>query len=125
MNCPRFISLCILVFTGFSALAQFHSREVQLKSNNFNPGAPQARQSWLASQKRYSSQAPMLTAVGAVPFTNKSVYWLSQITTQSMHEGKMGTFYMWDQQGNLRESRFFVDIGGSKRPGFKLVFPRR
>jgi hypothetical protein len=47
------------------------------------------------------------------------------MTTQTMVDGKMGTYYLWDQQGNLRESRFFVDIGGKKNRGLKLVFPRR
>ncbi len=123
MYCLRFASLCLLIFMGFSASAQFH-KEVTLKSYSIHvEKAP--KQSWLASQKQNFNQPPILTSLAAIPFTNKSSYWLSQVTTQSMHEGKMGTFYMWDQQGNLRESRFFMDIGGSKRPGLKLIFPRR
>jgi hypothetical protein len=124
MNCLRFTSLFLLLFTGFSASAQFH-KEVTLKSYTMNVEKTQPRQAWLASQKQNFNQPPLLTSLAAIPFTNKSSYWLGQVTTQSMHEGKMGTFYMWDQQGNLRESRFFMDIGGNKRPGLKLVFPRR
>ena len=123
MYCLRFASLCLLIFMSFSASAQFH-KEVTLKSYSIRvEKAP--KQSWLASQKQNFNQQPILTSLAAIPFTNKSSYWLSQVTTQSMHEGKMGTFYMWDQQGNLRESRFFMDIGGSKRPGLKLILPRR
>lgn len=125
MNCLRFSSLSPLLFISFSALAQFHTKEVPLKSYTMNVEKTQLQQSWLASQKQNFHQPPMLTSLAAIPFTNKSSYWLGQVTTQSMNEGKMGTFYMWDQQGNLRESRFFMDIGGSKRPGLKLVFPRR
>jgi hypothetical protein len=124
MNCVRFISVSLLVFAGFSAQAQLHDN-VQLKSYTLNIEKTQAKHSWLASQNQGFHQSPILTSLAGIPFTNKSTYWLSQITTQSMHEGKMGTFYMWDQQSNLRESRFFMDIGGSRRPGLKLVFPRR
>ncbi len=68
----------------------------------------------------YFSSPLFTTTVNA-----KSAYWLSQMTTQTINEGKMGTYYLWDQQGNLRESRFFVDIGAKSKPGLKLVFLRR
>ncbi|MBK5279855.1 MAG: hypothetical protein JJE09_13430 [Bacteroidia bacterium] len=52
-------------------------------------------------------------------------YWMSSMTTQSYNSGKLGTYYMWDVQGNLRESRMFLDIAGKNKRGLKLVFPRR
>jgi hypothetical protein len=115
----------LFLISGLSLKAQFHSKEAQRQTYSWTPERNSTKQSWLAQQKRNAFQPPMFTALGALPFTNKSSYWLSQITTQTMHDGKMGTFYMWDQQGNLRESRFFMDIGGNRRPGLKLVFPRR
>ncbi len=124
MNGLRSILIGLFLFSGISLKAQFHGKESQRQTYSWTPER-NTKQSWLARQKRNAFQPPMFTSLGALPFTNKSSYWLSQITTQSMHDGKMGTFYMWDQQGNLRESRFFMDIGGSKRPGLKLVFPRR
>jgi hypothetical protein len=60
------------------------------------------------------------------PYTFKSgIYWMGSITTQSYNRGKLGTFYMWDVQGNLRESRMFVDVAGKNKRGLKLVFRRR
>lgn len=52
-------------------------------------------------------------------------YYLGTMTTQSYNQGKLGTFYYWDVQGNLRESKFFLDIAGKNKRGLKLVFPRR
>ena len=52
-------------------------------------------------------------------------YYLGTMTSQSYNNGKLGTFYFWDVQGNLRESKFFVDIAGKNKRGLKLVFPRR
>lgn len=52
-------------------------------------------------------------------------YYMGTMTTQSYNHGKMGTFYYWDVQGNLRESKFFLDIAGKNKRGLKLVFPRR
>jgi hypothetical protein len=52
-------------------------------------------------------------------------YYMGTMTTQSYNQGKLGTFYYWDVQGNLRESKFFLDIAGKNKRGLKLVFPRR
>jgi hypothetical protein len=51
-------------------------------------------------------------------------YWTGYITTQSFRSGKVGTFYYWDVQGNLRESRLFFDINRKNKYSFKLVVPR-
>jgi len=81
---------------------------------------------WLNKQQTQRSHLPpVLSGKAAMPFHPLSSYWLTRMTTQSMYEGKMGTDYFWDHQGNLRESRFFVDVGGKRKPGLKIVFPRR
>jgi len=81
---------------------------------------------WLHKQQTQNSHLPpVLSGKAAMPFHHMSSYWLTRMTTQSMYEGKMGTDYFWDHQGNLRESRFFVDVGGKRKPGLKVVFPRR
>jgi hypothetical protein len=52
-------------------------------------------------------------------------YWMGSMTTQSYNQGKLGTYYMWDVQNNLRESRMFLDIAGKNKRGLKLVFLKR
>lgn len=54
-----------------------------------------------------------------------SSYWTNAITMQSYGRGKVGTFYYWDVQGNLRDMRGFIDIAGKNKRGLKLVFPWR
>ncbi|MEO8473875.1 MAG: hypothetical protein ABI477_16865 [Chryseolinea sp.] len=51
-------------------------------------------------------------------------YWVGTVTQQSYNKGKIGRFYYWDLQGNLRDSFLFVDIAGRNRRGLKLVFPQ-
>lgn len=116
--------LILSCLINFCAIAQFRSK---LKTYNFytlstevNRIDPKALLLANKNPGRYS--APMFTASAG---NYRSTYFLSQMTTQTMNDGKMGTYYMWDQQGNLRESRFFLDIGGKSKPGLKLVFPRR
>ena len=124
MNCVRYN--CILVLfslTCFSAAAQFKDK---LKSYNLytlstevNRIDPKIVISQLQAPGYFSS--PLFTS----SINTRNTYWLSQMTSQTLNEGKMGTYYLWDQQGNLRESRFFVDIGAKSKPGLKLVFLRR
>lgn len=109
---------------NISAAAQFRSK---MKSYNFytrttkaNHMSPEALILANKNPGRYS--APIfITSAG----NYRNTYFLSQTTTQTMKDGKMGTYYFWDQQGNLRESRFFLEIGGKSKPGLKLVFPSR
>jgi len=124
MNSKSFMLLILGCLINVTTTAQFRSK---LKSYNFysittklNRLDPQTLVLANKTPGRYS--APMFTASAA---NHHSTYFLSQMTTQTMKDGKMGTYYLWDQQGNLRESRFFLDIGGKNKPGLKLVFPRR
>jgi len=123
MNCARFICLMLLIcLPGFST-AQFRNKlksynlyTLSTEVNRLNPSV-----FILQSQAPGYFSSPLFSST----FQTRSNFWLSQMTTQTMVDGKMGTYYLWDQQGNLRESRFFVDIGGKKNRGLKLVFPRR
>lgn len=124
MNCARLTSLLIpLTLACFSAKAQFTSKlksySLYTLSTEVNRIDPKIVMSELRAPGYFSS--PLFTS----SINTKNTYWLSQMTTQTLNEGKMGTYYLWDQQGNLRESRFFVDIGAKSKPGLKLVFLRR
>jgi hypothetical protein len=70
-------------------------------------------------------RTPLLLASASSSYYSGDLYWMSSVTTQSYNQGKVGTYYYWDLQGNLRESRFFFDIAGKNKRGLKLVFPRR
>jgi hypothetical protein len=48
--------------------------------------------------------------------------WIGTVTSQSFNNGKFGTFYYWDLQGNLQGSRAFVDLAGKNKRGVKLLF---
>jgi hypothetical protein len=77
-------------------------------------------------QRYYRLSVPVFTQRGLtgsqIPSTS---YWTGYVTTQSFRNGKVGTFYYWDIQGNLRESRLFFDVKRKNKYSFKLVFPRR
>jgi hypothetical protein len=81
----------------------------------------------LAADKQstiYKPSAPLLSLpVGTTSMQGES-YWMGSITTQSYNQGKIGRFYYWDIQGNLRGSNLFLDIAGKNKRGLKLVFPR-
>ncbi len=51
--------------------------------------------------------------------------WIGSVTSQSFNNGKFGTFYYWDMQGNLQATRGFIDLAGKNKRGFKLLFPWR
>ncbi len=124
MNYQRFIASFILSLICLSVSAQFRTKttSANLYVANFRQLKPIA---WLTNQTQISNYAPILSTTAAMPVNQMNSYWLTQMTTQSLKEGKVGTNYFWDQQGNLRESRFFIDVGGKRKPGLKLVIPRR
>ena len=76
-------------------------------------------------QRFYRLSHPVLMQKGNSDFVASNSYWTAFVTTQSFNKGKIGTFYYWDIQGNLRESRLFFSISGKNNRSFKLVFPRR
>lgn len=89
-----------------------------------NPGSVLAQ--WLPPdrQRYYRLSHPILMQKGPSDFVSSNSYWTAYITTQSFRNGKIGTFYYWDIQGNLRESKLFFNISGKNNRSFKLVFPR-
>jgi len=70
----------------------------------------------------YKPAAPMAVTPASLPASES--YWMGSVTSQSYNQGKIGRYYYWDVQGNLRESYLFLDIAGKNKRGLKLVFPR-
>ena len=76
-------------------------------------------------QQLVRPRGPMaITLTSSTTFKGEN-YWMDAMTTQSYNQGKLGTYYLWDVQGNLRESRMFLDIAGKNKRGLKLIFRRR
>jgi hypothetical protein len=74
-------------------------------------------------QQHYKPRSMPLNTVTGSPYQT-DMYWMSSMTTQSYNHGKIGRFYLWDVQGNLRESKMFFDIAGKNKRGLKLVFSK-
>lgn len=128
MNYQRFIcTYSFVCVVSFSAQAQFraNAKPVNTYVLDTNPSTTKVDKLLLANQTQSINQPPILYGTGAMHSGQMNSYWLTRTTTQSINEGKMGTNYFWDHQGNLRESRFFIEVGGKRKPGLKLVFPRR
>jgi len=75
-------------------------------------------------QSNYKPARPYMTLPVNTSALMGDSYWMGSITTQSYNRGKIGRFYYWDVQGNLRGSLLFLDIAGKNKRGLKLVFPR-
>src|SRR6187551_1232510 len=56
------------------------------------------------TQLTYRSKSPLLTMLASSASIKGGHYWMGSMTTQSYNRGKLGTYYLWDVQGNLRES---------------------
>lgn len=76
-----------------------------------------------SSTVRQKFTSPRLSQTLSTSRDGVTNYWTSQVTSQSYGNGKWGTYYYWDIQGNLREMRGFVDLAGKNKRGLKLVFP--
>lgn len=77
-------------------------------------------------QQQFRLKSPLLMEqTNSNSFKGGNYYWMGSMTSQSYNKGKFGTYYLWDMQGNLRESRTFFDIAGKNKRGLKLVFRRR
>ena len=92
--------------------------------------SPRQATSWFSffsadRQQTFRPKSPMqMTLASSTSFKGEN-YWMGTMTTQSYNQGKLGTYYYWDVQGNLRESRMFLDIAGKNKRGLKLVFRGR
>ncbi len=92
-----------------------------IQSSNFRPLGLKADE-----QRTYKFQSPALTTLAGTNSSNQfQSMWINNVTSQSYNNGKFGTYYYWDVQGNLRDTRGFIDISGKNKRGFKLLFPWR
>lgn len=83
------------------------------------PGLVSDRQSTVLKPSGPFLSSPLNNA-----FLQGDSYWMGSVTSQSYNHGKIGRYYYWDIQGNLRDSYLFFDIAGKNKRGLKLVFPR-
>jgi hypothetical protein len=72
---------------------------------------------------RYSS--PAMSWLPGDAFHSSTSFWIGNVSSQSYNNGRFGTYYYWDIQGNLQGTRGFLDLSGGKKRGMKLVFPWR
>ncbi|MGE0770596.1 MAG: hypothetical protein AB7K37_02705 [Cyclobacteriaceae bacterium] len=132
----KVLFLAVFLFTSLSAFSQFRAKRnlFHTLANYFSPEKPSGEgaaliaippgtQAGLEIQQQFRS--PMLLASAGGGRNGGDLYWMSSVTSQSYNQGKLGTYYYWDVQGNLRESHMFFDIAGKNKRGLKLVFPRR
>lgn len=129
--------LLIILAVGLVLPAYSQQKPIPAKALNnalFIPAQPEVRQLgnfWLRSLLRtdrqtvYRTRSPFQAMKANTNARPAESYWTSLITAQSFNNGKIGTYYYWDVQGNLRETRLFFDIAGKNKRGLKLVFPRR
>lgn len=107
--------------SAFANLRSYFSAEREVsepESAAYVPGL-------MADENQHQNmRTPYLASATGSTFNSGDLYWMSSVTTQSYNRGKLGTYYYWDVQGNLRESRMFFDIAGKNKRGLKLVFPR-
>lgn len=118
-----FLSASAQIKTRWTPVKNVFTETILVKANRERS----ALHNWLLPEapRSYRFSKPIqipLTSPGLVA-TNS--YWAGSMTTQSLRKGKMGTYYLWDVQGNLRESRFFLDVNRKNRYSFKIVVPRR
>ena len=122
-----FFALCEFTATGQIRVGKYSLATTYLFNDDFEDNESKK---WslpgLAGDKQsvYSPAVPFLS----LPVNTTSLlgdsYWMGSVTTQSYNHGKIGRFYYWDMQGNLRGSHLFFDIAGKNKRGLKLVFPR-
>lgn len=128
----KFLMCVVLSWVVSSGYAQFN-RSVQSRTFLSRNKSKQVEADTFSYPQLYADKteyqrmtSPRMTS--ATPAGNDhtgTTYWTSNITSQSYGQGKVGTLYYWDVQGNLREMKGFVDIAGKNKRGLKLVFPWR
>lgn len=121
----KVVCCLILLAVAFNTQAQ---TEISLSSASSNDRLTSDMLSTRYSLKVHQYRLSTLQLMQSAPAPSERAsanYWTNAITTQSYGKGKVGTFYYWDVQGNLREMRGFIDIAGKNKRGLKLVFPWR
>ena len=71
----------------------------------------------------FTYQSPSLTSLPASSQNQSQAFWINSVTSLTYNNGKFGTYYYWDLQGNLRGTRGFIDLSGKNKLGIKLLFP--
>ena len=128
----KYILILILITVVFTTHAQIRSRNASIHNAFMEraPAQPQKElsllQTWFKGdpQRSYRMSVPLLTHKISPALITTDAYWAGYMTTQSLRKGKFCTYYYWDVQGNLRESRFFVDVNRKNKYSFKIVVPR-
>ena len=123
------LAFILLVLFEFTAFGQFRVRNHPLPTSYFanDDHEIMSTKRWslpgLVADKQSTFYKPSAQLL-SLPVSQGESYWMGSITTQSYNQGKIGRFYYWDIQGNLRGSNLFLDIAGKNKRGLKLVFPR-
>ncbi len=120
-----------VVFLFFLLDANCQQLASSVKLGDLNDGFGSESSELLAAKYNLKIYRYRLTSPRLMQSTTTAVdrqattYWTNAITSQSYAKGKVGTFYYWDVQGNLRDMKGFIDIAGKNKRGLKLVFPWR
>ena len=126
-----FALICVLLFDS-TAFCQFHARtnlpaKAYFITEDHNDSGTKKLSLPGFSPDKQSTYKPAIPLMSQPPNTTSLLgdsYWMGSVTTQSYNHGKVGRYYFWDVQGNLRGSHLFLDIAGKNKRGLKLVFPR-
>ncbi len=125
--------ICLFLFGLLNATAQFRE-PVHANQNYFVPGRAvnsSPKQTFipglLADQSHYYKVRALIPTDQYLLNVRPTGHfaWIGSVTSQSFNNGKFGTFYYWDMQGNLQGTRGFIDLAGKNKRGFKLLFPWR
>lgn len=127
-----FILTILFLFTAVTnGRGQFRSQAIRIKTYAISNEPTVKVKRWflpgLHPDKDRITYKPSVAHL-SLPSTTTALlgddYWIGSITQQSYNQGKIGRYYYWDLQGNLRGSYLFLDIAGKNKRGLKLVFPR-
>lgn len=126
----RLLSLFTLVFLLTQATAQFRVKRAVIKyelpnTADTKPVTSNAFGLLPDEQNVFKYQSPSLTNLPGTTFNHSQSFWINNVTSQSYNNGRFGTFYYWDVQGNLQGTRGFIDLSGKNKRGIKLLFPWR
>lgn len=119
--------LLAVVFTQIDAWGQFHSPLVD-RYSFAQPVLAASKKTIIPGLftdplKNYRMVSPLLSAASGYDWRmQNNFFWTGNVTTMSYNQGKFGTYFYWDVQGNLRGTRGFIDISGKNKRGLKLTF---